>query len=400
MRPVSVIATDIGPFVAGADSELIDPGGPQSRQRRLAQEDTASEIAVSPDGRLLARVFQHHVQVLDPATGANVGPALAADIPAMDTVERLAFSPDGRKLLARTLYGHWLRWPIAVDARSLPQLAGELERAGMGPKTAGNLPTSAERAALRARDPGPWRPPEFRPSPPIARWLDGLPIPARAPGTSPLLLDMPASYNFAPETVSNTYFSVLPALRPRPAGVQRIAGVDYDLRGMVQVGGPDPEAGIGIAVPAVPVAALHLLMTVSTPAPIAEVRTVAQVRLHYRDGSQAILPIRTQREVPGYTAHDQPVPLAWAQASGVATLGGTELVLSAPRLVNPYPLRLIRSLDLEIADTGQVNSSVCLAITIEPVIPASIARKASRQEGDSPMSPGAEAMLFPVRRSP
>ena len=213
------------------------------------------------------------------------------------------------------------------------------------------------------------------------------------------MLDLTQAYDFAPETAANTYFSVLPALRPRPFGVQRIAGIDYDLRGMVQVGGPNPNAKIGIPVPAVPVAALHLLMTVSTPIPIADVETVAQVRLHYRDGGQAVLPIRTQREVPGYTAHDRPVPLAWAQLGGLPTLGSNDLVIGAPRLANPHPGRLIRSLNLELGDTGAVNSSVCLGITIEPVISAAVLRNNPMQGAIPEASAIAKTPSNP-RRSP
>jgi len=368
----------------------------------MALDDSESGVAVSADGRLVARAFQRNVQVLDLATGDNVGPPLAADIPAMDVVAQLAFSPDGGRLRARTQYGYWLQWPIASNVRPLPELAAVLGRRGdTGKQSSPIAPLRVARTALRARDPGPWPRPEPRPSPPIARWLDGLPIPARAPGTSPLLLDLTAAYDFGPETVLNTYFSVLPSLRPRPVGVQRIAGVDYDVRGMVQVGAPNPT-NAGIPVPAVPVAALHLLMTVSTPIPIPDVETVAQVRLHYRDGSQAVLPIRTQREVPGYSPHDRPVPLAWSQYRGVGSMaarsGAGDLVLSAPRLVNPHPERLIRSLDLELGETGAVNTSLCLGITVEPVISDAVLRNTSRQ-GATP-EPSSIATSSIARRSP
>jgi len=400
VRPVSTIATEVGPFAAGIEAELIDPGGSHAKQpRRLALDDTEGGIALSADGRLLARAFNHHAQVLDLATGANVGPPLAADISAMDAIWRLAFSPDGKQLLGRTVHGYWLRWPIAADARSLQDIATVPDRLTLETHRSVTRLDAAGRAALRASDPGAWPLPDARPSPRVARWLEGRPIPARAPGTSPLLLDLTHAYDFAPETVANTYFSVLPTLRPRPFGVQRIAGVDYDLRGMVQVGGPNPENHLDIPVPAVPVAALHMLMTVSTPIPIAEVRTVARVRLHYRDGSQAVLPIRTQREVPGYTAHDRPVPLAWAQTGGMPALGVDDLVIGAPRLANPHPERLIRSLDLELGDTGAVNTSVCLGITLEPVISGAVLRNHSMQ-GAMPKASAIAKAPSTSRRSP
>jgi len=403
VRPVGVIATDFGPFAAGIEAELIDPGGPNARRpRRLALDDTERELAVSADGRLLARAFHHHAQVLDLATGANVGPPLAADIPAMDSLWLLAFSPDGHRLLGRTIQGYWLYWPIAADARALPEIAAEpehfnLEASGQRRRR----PSASERAALRSRDPGAWPRAETRPSPPVARWLDGLAVPARAPGTSPLLLDMTQAYDFAPETAGNTYYSVLPGLRPRPFGVQRIAGIDYDLRGMAMAGSPRPRTGLGIPVPAVPIAAVHLLMTVSTPIPVADVRTVGRVRLHYRDGSQAVLPIRTQREVPGYTGHDRPVPLAWAQAGGMPTLGAADLAIGAPRLPNPHPERLVSSLDLELGDLGAEFTWVCLAITAEPVVTSgAFSRKESKRGGVPPVPPIVATSPPNSRRSP
>jgi WD40 repeat protein/predicted Ser/Thr protein kinase len=400
VQPVTVTPTRVGPFVAGIEAELIDPGGPNARRpRRLALDDTSWGVALSPDGRLVARAFHHHVQLMDLATGANVGPPLAADIPAMDLVWALAFSPDGRQLLARSLYGHWLYWPVAADTRPLPEIAADVQRLDLDRGQRRASTTSAERTRLRMRDPGPWPPREVRPSAPAARWLDGLPIPARAAGTSPLLLDMTASYDFTPETVHNNYFAVLPSLRPRPAGVQRMAGIDYDLRGMTQIDGRHPDASAGIPVPAVPIAALHVLMTVSTPTPIADVRTVARIRLHYRDGSQAVLPIRTQREVPGYTPHDRPVPLAWAQLGGLPAMGLSAFALSAPRLPNPHPDRLIRSLDLELGDQGAVFPSVYLAITAEAVIPGRVLRSTSMR-GAVPAAASSDATPSTAWRSP
>jgi hypothetical protein len=183
--------------------------------------------------------------------------------------------------------------------------------------------------------------------------------------------------------------------------VQRIAGIDYDLRGMAMVGSPHPGTGLGIPVPAVPIAAVHLLMTVSTPIPVADVRTVGRVRLHYRDGSQAVLPIRTQREVPGYTTHDRPVPLAWAQAGGMPTLGAADLAIGVPRLPNPHPERLVSSLDLELGDLGAEFTWVCLAITAEPVVTSGLFSRKRYERGNDPRrTPEVATSPLTARRSP
>jgi hypothetical protein len=73
--------------------------------------------------------------------------------------------------------------------------------------------------------------------------------------------------------------------------------------------------------------------------------------------------------------------------------------LSAPRLANPHPERLIRSLDLELGETGAVNTSVCLGITIEPVISAAVLRNTSMQ-GAIPGTSAITRTPSTARRSP
>jgi hypothetical protein len=74
--------------------------------------------------------------------------------------------------------------------------------------------------------------------------------------------------------------------------------------------------------------------------------------------------------------------------AGVPTIGLRDLVLSAPRLVNPHPERLIRSLDLEIAPSRNINASAYLAITVEPVISTTVLRNSPTKGGN----PGAIAI--------
>jgi hypothetical protein len=93
--------------------------------------------------------------------------------------------------------------------------------------------------------------------------------------------------------------------------------------------------------------------------------------LHYRDGSSALLPIRTQREVPDYTQNDRPVPVAWAAGDHLRLVGMLQQTLFCnPRLPNPHPERLISTLDLEAFDAsaGIWAEPLFVAITAEPVI--------------------------------
>jgi len=181
-----------------------------------------------------------------------------------------------------------------------------------------------------------------------------------------------------PDGQYNMIETVLPGTGAIPFGVVRLDGVDYDLRGRLELrsgsGGStgsqqevrmEPQAK-GIPVPPVPIAALHILLYAPLPTPQSAERIYASVRLHYRDGSQALLPIRTQREVPGWTDHDRPVPVGWVQGNHLRFIGEWhQELISDPRLPNPHPEKLIATLDLE-TNSNYWSVPVFLAITAEP----------------------------------
>jgi len=305
-----VIGTRAGPFVAGKSQDLFLPSVGMARiPDRQARSDSLALLALSPDHRLLAHAFSREVQLYDADTATPIGPPLQSDGTAMDVITQLAFSPDSKQLLARTVLGRWLLWPIASEQRNTAELNMSLARLSVDNENqqAVLVPSTGERAALRARDPGPWRSPDARPVPTAAaRTVSGEPIPMRARDTSPLLLDLGSHFDFAPETLHNRFYSILPTMRPMPLGVQRIAGAEFDLRGMMQVGGadqfgnPSKDAIITcLPLPPLPMAALHVLFTASTPTPLPTGHTVANVILHFADDSQASLPIRAGQEVSG-----------------------------------------------------------------------------------------------------
>ena len=412
-RSIGVIATGTGTFIAGIDRDLRVPatGSPQSIER-LASSEPLAVMALSPDRRLLARAFRREVQLYDADSAVAIGPPLQGDSDALDTITLLAFSPHGNKLLARTVHGHWLLWPITTEQRAVKDLDAQLTRLSVSNENQQTLfmPAVSERAALRARDPGPWRTPDIRPAPASARLAeDGLPIPARASGTSPLLLDLTSLYDIGPESIHNTFYNLVPSLRPLPAGTQRIGGVDFDLRGMKQVGGVStglvgPELQVRcLPLPVGPVAALHLLATVSLPSPVATGQLVALMTLHYADGGSAQLPIRAGREVPGFAGNDLSVPLAFYDNIALFALGldSQGEILSAPRLVNPQPQRQVRCLDLDTTDISR--PMLLLGITVEPALPVAVihANVSSIHMLQRALSrPAATAASTPARRTP
>ena len=391
---LGVIASAEGTFIAGSNKDLllalIGIGGATANSRpleRLARSEALALLALSPDHRLLARAFRREVQLYDVASASAIGPPLQSDSGAMDVIAQLAYSPGGDKLLARTTFGHWLLWSIPTEQRSAAELGKSLARLSIDNENQKTLfmPDAGERSELRQRDPGPWRAPDIRPVPALAASAKAsVTIPARAPGTSPLLLDLSSIYDFAPDSIRNTYYNIIPAMRPLPVGVQRIAGVDFDMRGMTQVGGVD-QFGIHngnletsgdiscLPVPPGPVAAVHLLLMVSLPTPVPTGHEVAAVTLHYVDGGIASLPIRAGQEVRGYAGNDLRVPLAFSTNTALALFGLEDNVYSAPRLPNPEPRRLVRCLDLRITTLDE--PLLLLGITVEPTTPLSAISK-------------------------
>ncbi|MBS0457172.1 MAG: protein kinase [Proteobacteria bacterium] len=373
-RPLGVAATTAGAFVAGSTQDLlIAPAGTTRTLERSASSDAVATTVLSADGRLLARAFRREVQIYDVETMAAIGPPLQADTNAIDTIEQLAFSPDNRKLLARTVQGHWLVWPIAPESRSTYALADAMAHLSVGNESQQFVvaPLPSERAALRAHDPGRWPAADTRPSSDTtAPNRIGVVVPERSVGTSPLLLDLTPYYDMAPDTVHNTYYNVLPTLLPYPAGVQRIAGTDFDIRGMVDPVTDTIQHPIHcLAVPATPVAAVHLLFEASLITPLPMDTLLGEVTLHYVDGGSAALPIRAGRDAPGYEGQDAAVPFAFATDTTWALTGLGSDVIVAPRLPNPHPDRTIRCLDVTTTVPAEV-----FAITLEPAASATPAR--------------------------
>ena len=246
-----------------------------------------------------------------------VGPPLNTDANTLSEVRQLAFADDDRQLLCkRGAVDHgWSIWPVAADLRAVGDLQADAQLCWRRRRQASaccGMTDAGETQRLRQRDPGPWLAEEPRPVTTAARAISGHPIPVRGAGVSPLLLDLTNHYSMALDGIYNMIETVMPGAGGIPYGTPRLDGVDYDVRGRLELrfgsGGTTgsheeihvlPQAR-GIAVPAVPIAALHVLLFAPRPTPVTEEMTYANVRLHYRDGSQALLPIRTQRDdVPG-----------------------------------------------------------------------------------------------------
>ena len=382
-QPIGVIAVLGKPFVASFDQDVLDPDTQNERRpERLSHSESTATLAVSNDSRLVAHAFRREVRLYDATTAEEVGPPLRAGISTADVIVQIAFAPDDHQLLGRTLHGHWLLWPIAADFRSLAEMKDDAVLLGRvsGRRQVLQVPSPAERERLHERDPGAWTAPEPRPIPGSVRDVAGAPIPARDPHASPLMLDLTAVHTLAPETVASTISHTIGTMRGMPIGVLRLDGIDYDVRGEVELRSrrsgeqeganedSPPTRARNIHVPQIPIAAFHVLMLAFRDTPQPVVATYADIRLHYRDGGSAVLPILTQRDVPGWTGADLPTPFAWAIGDRHRLLGDLHQgMISSPRLANPHPERLVTTLELETADDTSAEP-VFFAVTAEPVI--------------------------------
>jgi hypothetical protein len=311
---------------------------------------------------------------------------------------QLAFSPDGRSLIAESLTGQWVMWPVAAENRSTQQLrnAADLLNPETEPHRLLRVASAAERQDLRRQDPGAGPPLDSRPRLELVRGLNlghlETLIPRRDPSAGPMALDLTAFYDISPVLFRKFEDSILPSLRGVPIGLVRLDGVDYDLRGSIslersvdRIAGFQGQTGfastVSIPAPATPVTAFHLLLYAPLAVPESHVRLYMTVRLHYQDGSQVALPVFTQRDVPGGTDHDASTPVGWVNGDRQILIGERrQIVFSAVRLPNPHPERIVVSLNLE-GSTELFNEPIVLAITAEP------AAKAAQPGMTSPSQP-------------
>lgn len=376
-RPEVVVATRDGYGLFGNEYDLyLDADG---RSRRLPRavttaEETLPTAALSADGRFLARAVRNEVQLHDGVTGELIlGLPLYADIRTLGGMTRLAFSSHGRALRGDDLFGVNLQWPLHAETASIEAQRSELAR--LLPEDGDDsplfAPTAAERRRLRAADPGPWLPAETRPPIPLASdSLPGVTIPARDSATPPWLVDLGPVYNRSPWEIRNTFFDSMSRLTPFPVGILHLAGVDFDVRGMAQLGLRDNSADATpqrlecLRVPAIRASAFHLLVHSGLETPAASGMTLAELTLHYADGTEERLPLRAGFELMGYNFDDSLVPIVFATEVGLPVVGGPYWELGAPRLRNPHPERLIECLD--VVWLGQSGSLELLAVTLEP----------------------------------
>ena len=394
-KPLGVRMLHGKPLLFTHEKFVLDPGGDERAGPVLRGGEVTNVFAATDDGALLAHAYGPNVQVYDAATFEAIGPPFLLNWRYNDAVLRMSFDPRGERLMA--LLGGRKR-PVVWNTRDDPRPVAQLRRdAGLlapAPRAARVLRVAdaAEHAYLRAHDPGAW--PDIPPRPPmrVARQVGEASVPMRSAQASPLQLDLTGVYSLTTETFRSAADTVLMNTRGLPVGLVTLDGVEYDIRGGVElrtrpmtgtgeVRADDIQSVVsGIRVPAVPISALHVLMLAALPLAEPQEREYARIRLHYRGGGEAVLSVHTQRDVPGMTGHDRPTPIGWTD-NDLAAIGVLPIQqFSNPRLANPHPERIVESLSLESSEAGW-SEPVFIAITAEPVIAAAKSGSKQVQEG-------------------
>ena len=382
--------------------DLIRDSGTRQRINAPAGTQFARASAFSADDKIMAQALIDGVLLLDADSGEWLAPPLRVPIAAPDVVTQLAFSADGVRLLARTHFGRWLWWRLDPDARPDALVTQEAQLLSPAQESSTAATTSREeRRTLRRMDPGPARvaAPRF----PDSSCLAPAPPPlARDPSTPAHLLDLVPHAAFNPRRHSTLPTTLLIAnLCGLPLGVQRFDGVDFDVRAALtpdahkaalyqmqpvarQPSGIAIATGISIPAAAARFAALELLATsvtfVQVPPP-ESLPVQANVVLHYVDGTTARVPLRYGRD---HTMWTEALP-ATSHLGWKAGLPRAETGLQASpsghlfrvRMLNPFPERAVRSLDIE-AMRVTWNGIAILGITLDPVHPPARVAAAAR----------------------
>lgn len=356
--------------------DVLQPDG--SRRALPGQSGglPARGIAVSADGRWIARALRNGVD-LHAANSPTRIAHLQAPLPLPDQIWQLAFSPDGNRLLGRSVRNRYLVWNLAPDTRPPDTIERALALRGIpGLRTpAGRSINADERADLRAADPGP---PTTGPrSAAVAlRQLPGGGIPQRDPDTPANALDLSPWYNFALGDVDRSSHHTAGDFGWLPQGLQRLLGVDYDLRGFIQLHDPAAPYSAQIPMPrqvrvelpaSVPLSALDVLM-------LAQFRTApgkaaSAVDVLYANGRRARLPILADDGIHEYWRTDigtraRLAAYGWDVRALQAHAAPAHVY--AVRLPNPHPQWPVKALDL-MALPGMGGAPAFIALTTEPV---------------------------------
>ncbi|WHZ18824.1 MAG: hypothetical protein OJF55_000973 [Rhodanobacteraceae bacterium] len=336
------------------------------------------QFALSADDGLAAIATRNAVHLLDARSGQPLSAPLAAPIAGDDAIAGLAFSPDGTRLLARTINQRWLFWNLPRAAAGSADLARLTHALDPNP---GEVLSDADVKALNAQLHAAAVTPR---APPAVSEIPVAFAPAPGAGVDPRFVPLDLKPAINEPLVGKTWSEPLaggdlPTLAP---GLQRFLGVDYRVDGGVQLSaggtataiGPELRRSRTIAVPGIVARRVHVLTFMHIPMNNnVPPRDFAYVVLIDADGCETRLTIRTVRDVVTHGTN----PKTAAPTARIARVGmESESVRTGDDPSQPwsavYAVALdvppgvgpIRGLRFDVAD-GPMEAPLLFAATLE-----------------------------------
>lgn len=361
--------TDVS-LLLDADGTTQPVSGPRGARLAHAQ-------AFSPDGATLAQAVSRGVLLVNADDGRPLGPVLKHWLPEPDEVSQLAFSPDGGELLARTVLGRWLHWPLVPDARPQGLVAAEGQLLSPAQGSGFRLPGPAMQEMLLGRSAQPRHRAVAMSFSASSCLPTDAAVPARARQLPAHVLDLDAVYtaplHFPVDGGPSDTTGTVPGRRCWiPMGHQRLLGVDYDLRGVLALQPADGRAAPAgmrsladtgrLPVPPGRYAGGHVLSSLG-PLRQAHDEPVGEFIFHYRDGGAARVAMRSAPSPTFVLGADYVLP------PGLRTALATPQAdaLFAEHLRNPHPGRDVVAVGLAASPSLPAAAVLSVfAVTMEP----------------------------------
>lgn len=180
-------------------------------------------------------------------------------------------------------------------------------------------------------------------------------IPAPCAALTNGVVDLAGAYNANLHAVFGKTLQSSNCIAQLATNIQRIAGHDFDVRGIVMTAPPFarskiPPAVWGIAVGR-PCRRLHFLQGVLNNAPLSEEQEVVEYQIHYEDGQTECVMAIAGRDIAATLVsadapRDEPQP-AWEGESTLMPQRKTRARLYLQTWENPHPDAVIQSVDMQ-----------------------------------------------------
>ena len=312
-------------------------------------------LAFSPDTSLTAIIQEgRKIQLLDTLTARPLADLVAPDAA---NIASLRFSPDGGQLAALEQNQRLQLWDLRLIRTQLQQI-----------KLDWSLPPYPQEHLVLAKgdvtlevDPGT----EFNPlaTPELART-----IPAHNARAKSNLIDLTPYYN-----ASLISHSGLNDLRDVPRGIQTLAGVQFDVRGLIQVGadfptGPRYPTQVTNILFGCTCQRLHFLHGALFVVGATNGTRLGSYVIHYANGHRAEVPIVVGESLAGGSTptprDNESFTIAWGGRDAEFQREGILTCLFESAWQNPFPADVIASLDF--VSNPPAPAPYLVAITADP----------------------------------